>query len=192
MIKVLGISGSPVADSSTEILVKEMLRGAEDSGAETEFVFLNEFEIMPCQACGQTPEKGYCFFSDGMTELYEKFEACDAIVIGSPIYFDSVSAQTKLFIDRTNCFRAIDPEKPGEYTLRMTKKRRGAMILVGGERKQHEFARRVIGGFFIWAGIENLGLVSFSYTGLSKGAAADDEKVMRQAYDMGRRLAEKK
>ncbi|MEZ5357879.1 MAG: flavodoxin family protein [Candidatus Zixiibacteriota bacterium] len=192
MINVLGLTGSPVADSSTEILVKEVLRGAAEKGADTELIYLNEFEIMPCQACGQTPENGYCFFSDGMTELYEKFEACDAIVIGSPIYFDSVSAQTKLFIDRTNCFRSIDPDKPGEYTPRFSQKRRGAIVLVGGEREQFEFARRVIGGFFVWAGIENLGLVSFAYKGFEKGAAAHDKRIMKQAFDMGKKLAAKK
>jgi len=190
--KVIGISGSPVSGSSTEILVEEVLRGAEDKGAETEFIYLNEFEIMPCQACGKNPDNSYCFFSDGMSDLYEKFVSCDAIVIGSPIYFDSVSAQTKLFIDRTNCFRTIDYDNPCEYHLRFDTKRKGAIILVGGERKEYEFARRVIGGFFVWAGIENLGLISYSYNGIEKGTVSRDAKTMKQAFTMGQKLAGKK
>ncbi len=192
MIRVIGLSGSPVSGSSTELLVEEVLRGAETAGAETELIYLNEYEIMPCQACGKNPDNGYCFFSDGMSELYEKFEECDAIVVGSPIYFDSVSAQTKLFIDRTNCFRSIDFDNPGEYHLRFEKKRKGAMVLVGGERKEYEFARRVIGGFFVWAGIENLGLISYAYNGMEKGTVSGDKKLLKQAFEIGRKLAAKK
>ena len=122
MSKILGLSGSPVQGSSTEILVKEILRGAESRGGVSDYIGLNELDIMPCQACGQSPENGYCFFNDGMDIVYEKFDECDYIVVGSPIYFDSVSAQTKLFIDRTNCFRAIAPDKEKTFIQRIEKR----------------------------------------------------------------------
>ncbi|MCK5124768.1 MAG: flavodoxin family protein [candidate division Zixibacteria bacterium] len=188
MTKIIGLSGSPVTGSSTEILVQEVLRGAGETGADTEIIILNEYDIMPCQACGQSPEDGYCFFSDGMDELYSKFIECDAIVMGSPIYFDSVSAQMKLFIDRTNCFRTINPKKPCEFSLRFQKKCKGAIVLVGGEREEYEFARRVIGGFFIWAGVENIGLVTHSNDSLEKGTAADDSLAMQEAFRLGNKL----
>ena len=189
MIRVLGISGSPVAGSSTELIVHEVLKGAVNAGAETDFIYLNELDIMPCQACGQSPEEGYCFFSDGMDEIYKKFDECDAIVIGSPIYFDSVSAQTKLFIDRTNCFRTIDSKKPGVYEPRFTKKRKGLIVLVGGERDIFEFARRVIGGFFVWAGIANQGVIAWSGTGFDKGGVARDSELLAEAFAAGEQLA---
>lgn len=187
--RVLGLSGSPVQGSSTEILIKEVLRGAESRGAKSDYILLNELDIMPCQACGQSPDEGYCFFSDGMDIIYEKFDGCDAVVVGSPIYFDSVSAQTKLFIDRTNCFRALTPDGDKKFIRRVIKKRRGAIILVGGEREDYEHARRVIGGFFVWAGIEPIGMVKYACNNFKKGTAKSNPDLMEKAFDLGIKLA---
>lgn len=188
MSRVLGISGSPVRSGSTDILVHEVLRGAAESGAQTDYISLNELDIMPCQSCGQSPDEGYCFFNDGMDEIYEKFDRCDAIVVGSPIYFDSVSAQTKLFIDRTNCFRAIAPHTPEGFIQRIEKRRKGAIILVGGEREKYEYARRVIGGFFVWANIEPAGLIHYGHSGWNRGGVAQDAAIMLQAFELGQNL----
>ncbi len=188
MTRVLGLCGSPVPGGSTEILVREVLRGAQSRGAEIDFVCLNDQQIMPCQACGKSPEEGYCFFHDGMDEIYEKFDRCHAIVVGSPIYFDSVSAQTKLFIDRTNCFRSLTADHPEKFVSRMTRKRRGVIVLVGGEREKYEPARLVIGGFFVWAGVVPAGMVTFAHEGLEKGMAALDRRVMQEAFNAGAAL----
>ncbi len=185
MSNLLGICGSPVLGSSTEILIREILRGAESVGATSDYISLNELDIMACQACGQSPDDGYCFFNDGMDEIYEKFDQCDAIVVGSPIYFDSVSAQTKLFIDRTNCFRAINPDSPETFIPRITKKRKGAIVLVGGEREVYEHARRVIGGFFVWANIESAGLIHYGHFDWAKGSVVSDSKLLKQGFDLG-------
>lgn len=188
MSNVLGICGSPIRAGSTGILVREILRGAESRGADTDFVFLNELDIMPCQACGQSPEDGYCFFDDGMDEVYERFDRCHAIVVGSPIYFDTVSAQTKLFIDRANCFRAFNLDGPDHFIPRISRRRQGAIVLVGGEREKYEYARRVIGGFFVWANIEPAGLITYAHSSRKKGSAADEPEVLKQAFDLGTRL----
>ncbi len=185
--RVLGISGSPVVGSSTEILVREILRGAESGGARTEYIYLNELDIMPCQACGQSPEEGYCFFDDGMDVIYEKFERCGSIVVGSPIYFDSVSAQTKLFIDRCNCFRAYRPDSK-EIIPRIEKRRKGAIVLVGGEREKYEHARRVIGGFYVWANIVSVGVITHAHDSWEKGSARDDPELLKTAFNLGAEL----
>ncbi|MDD4050413.1 MAG: flavodoxin family protein [candidate division Zixibacteria bacterium] len=190
MSNVLGICGSPIRDGSTDILVREVLRGAQSREAAIDYVFLNDLQIMPCQACGTSPEEGYCFFHDGMDGIYEKFDRCDAIVVGSPVYFDSVSAQTKLFIDRTNCFRTMAPDDPGKFAVRITEKRRGVIVLVGGERETYEPARLVIGGFFVWAGITPSGLITFAHDGFEKGAVAEDHTALSKAFEAGAALVE--
>lgn len=185
---VLGLSGSPVIGSSTELLVREVLKGAESKGAETDYIYLNELDIMPCQACGQSPEEEYCFFHDGMDVIYEKFDRCDAIVVGSPVYFDSVSAQTKLFIDRCNCFRRLNPDGPEKFVERIEKKRKGAIVLVGGERENYEHARRVIGGFYVWANITSVGMITHAYDGFEKGTVTENPETLRQAFENGLKL----
>ncbi|MEE9442054.1 MAG: flavodoxin family protein [candidate division Zixibacteria bacterium] len=188
MTKILGISGSPVIGSSTELLVREVLKGGKAAGAKTKYIYLNELDIMPCQACGESPDDGYCFFNDGMDEVYKAFDWCDAIVIGSPIYFDSVSAQTKLFIDRSNCFRHYRPESPELIIPRIEKRRKGIIILVGGKREKFEPARKVVGGFFVWANVERFGLISYSHSGFEKGSVKKDKKVMKEAFETGQKI----
>lgn len=189
-MNVLGISGSPVIGSSTELLVREILRGAESKGAATDYIFLNELDIMPCQACGRSPDDGYCFFNDGMDVIYEKFDWCDAIVVGSPVYFDSVSAQTKLFIDRCNCFRTYHEDDEQHFIQRIEKRRKGGIVLVGGEREEYEYARRVIGGFYVWVNIESVGLITYAHSSFRKGSVADAPDTLKMAFDMGANLAE--
>jgi multimeric flavodoxin WrbA len=185
---IIGISGSPVIGSSTELLIRQVLKGAESLPAATDYIYLNELDIMPCQACGQSPEDGYCFFNDGMDMVYEKFDKCDALVVGSPIYFDSVSAQTKLFVDRTNCFRYLAPDTDKKFIRRIRKKRKGAIILVGGNPEEYEYARRVIGGFFVWSDIESVGIIRYAYDGFEKGTVSDHPDIMQQAFDLGQKL----
>jgi multimeric flavodoxin WrbA len=169
-------------------MIQEALRGAASQGAVTDYIRLNDLQIIPCQACGQAPEIGYCIFHDGMDKVYERFDWCDSIVIGSPIYFDSVSAQTKLFIDRTNCFRAMNPVGAEPFVQRISKRRAGGIILVGGEADKMEYARRVVGGFFVWANVESIGVVAYAHESFDKGSVALRPDVLRQAFDLGVRL----
>jgi len=87
-----------------EKLVKEILAGAEENGAETKAINLAKLEIKPCKACYACKEEGICVIDDEMQPLYDEIQAADAIVIGSPIYMWEITAQTKLFVDRLMSF----------------------------------------------------------------------------------------
>lgn len=164
MTKILAISGSPVEKASVDILLETVAGGVchiLGKDAVWEFVKLNNLSFVPCQSCGKAPEEGYCFIEDDMTDLYRKIVECDLMLVGSPVYFDTVSAQTKMFIDRCNCFRPadfknIDPDH--NFIKKFDRKRPAAMILVGGERGWFEGARRVIAGFFKWLGFVDEGV----------------------------------
>jgi multimeric flavodoxin WrbA len=99
-MKILGIVGSPRKNGNTEILMKEALRVARDAGCETEMFLMSEKQVAPCDACGTCFEVGSCVVQDDMQELYELMERSEGIIIGSPVYFGSVSAQTKAIMDR--------------------------------------------------------------------------------------------
>ncbi len=112
MIKILVLSASPVEGSSTDILLHTIASSLKVSlpqknNAQVSFIKLNELEIKPCQACGESPSPKICFY-DEIEDLYKQIEECDFLLFGSPVYFDSVSAQAKLLIDRCNCFRPPD------------------------------------------------------------------------------------
>ena len=106
-LKVVGIVGSPRKGMNTDTLVTKVLEGALSGGAETEKIYLNDLEIKPCQACDRSPAPDYCFYKDGMEIIYNLLETADALVIGTPAYYGSVSAQLKLLLDRSNCLSEI-------------------------------------------------------------------------------------
>jgi multimeric flavodoxin WrbA len=99
-MRILGIVGSPRKNGNTEILMNEALKVARDAGCETEIFRMSERQVAPCDACGSCFEVGSCVVQDDMQDLYGMMERADGIIIGSPVYFGSVSAQTKAIMDR--------------------------------------------------------------------------------------------
>lgn len=108
-MKVVGFVGSPRKKGNTARLVNEVLRGAQEGGAETKLYFLNEMNIKGCQACYacKKPE-GVCIQKDDMAPLYDEIKNTDAVVVGTPVYMFQMTGQTKLFVDRLFAFLNSD------------------------------------------------------------------------------------
>jgi multimeric flavodoxin WrbA len=100
-MKILGINGSPRGSKSqTLLLVEAVLDGAKAFGADVELVDVCKLKIDYCNACGVCYAKGRCVHKDDFEGLYQKILDCDGLVLGSPDYFRSVTAQMKTLIDR--------------------------------------------------------------------------------------------
>ena len=102
---VIAFNGSPRKDGTTATLLKKSLEGAASKGAETEFIQLNRLRMKGCQACFECKKRGgksygKCSQKDDMTPLYLRIEQCDALFIGSPIYFGTITAPAKMFVER--------------------------------------------------------------------------------------------
>ncbi len=103
-MKILGISASPRGSRSQTLrLVNAVLKGARSKGCEVELVDLCKLNIEYCNACGICHRKGKCYKKDDFQALYRKILAADGLVMGSPNYFMSVTAQMKTLIDRMAC-----------------------------------------------------------------------------------------
>lgn len=100
MKRVVAFIGSPRKDGNTSSIVGEVVRGAKEAGAETKVYNLNDMNIKPCQSCFYCRGVAGCSIKDDMQLIYDDIKEADAIVIGSPIYFGQVTAQTKLLMDR--------------------------------------------------------------------------------------------
>lgn len=187
---IVGISGSPTPLSSTDILIEQALKGAAMAGFKTAFYRLNEMNILPCQACGKSPEPSLCFFEDDALGLLERIARAHAVILGSPIFFDSVSAQTKLFIDRSNCLRPADFATPDRQAFKepLFRGKRGGIILVAGDYGRFEASLKVMRAFFIWAGIEISFELKFTSKTLNTGEAGLDESIMAEATECGIKL----
>jgi multimeric flavodoxin WrbA len=98
--RMLGIVGSPRRGGNTEILVDEVLRGAEEAGALVEKVILSKLNIAPCRACDTCRKAGQCAQRDDMPALLEKMKRSQVWVLGTPVYWWGPTAQFKAFLDR--------------------------------------------------------------------------------------------
>jgi multimeric flavodoxin WrbA len=187
---IIGISGSATPDSSTDTLVKEVLRGVTDDKSKKRFFRLNEMRVLPCQACGKSPEPDYCFFHDDAYQLLHQAAGADIIILGSPIYFDSVSAQTKLFIDRSNCLRPADFSDRNVQKFRQPrlKGKQGGIVLVAGNYGKFDSALKTMRAFFIWAGIEIKFELTYQTKSLEIGEAAVDTAILLKANQFGKML----
>ncbi|MFC2149695.1 flavodoxin family protein [Candidatus Auribacterota bacterium] len=119
-MKVLAICGSPRGEGScTARMLRPLVEGMKEAGAEADIVFLSKHDIKHCTGCftcwGKTP--GKCVHNDDVAPLLEKFIHADMIVFGSPLYHFHVSGIMKDFIDRTlpiyEPWLIEDPHRPG-------------------------------------------------------------------------------
>jgi multimeric flavodoxin WrbA len=100
-VKILGLSCSPRKQGNTVALLEEALKGAKQEGAEVELYSVSGKKIEPCDGCWTCMEKGECHIKDDMQDIYKKLLEADGIIFGTPIFCQSMAAQTKAIIDRT-------------------------------------------------------------------------------------------
>jgi multimeric flavodoxin WrbA len=95
-MKVLGIVAGPRKNGNTAKLVEEVINGAKEAGHKTYLFYLSEMQISPLKA----DLDGYVYPNDDFEELMPHLETMDALILGTPVYYDHVSTRAKLFIDR--------------------------------------------------------------------------------------------
>ena len=101
MKKVLILSGSPRRGGNSDTLCDEFKKGAIEAGNEVEKIFVTGKNIAYCKGCYACKDTGVCVIRDDMAEVLQKMLDADVIVLSSPVYFYSISAQLKAVIDRT-------------------------------------------------------------------------------------------
>ena len=99
-MNVLIINGSPRVGGNTSIALKEMEQVFAQEGIETETIQVGGKDIRGCIACGTCFTRGKCVFDDLVNQTAPKFEACDGLVIASPVYYASANGTLISFLDR--------------------------------------------------------------------------------------------
>jgi len=99
-MKVLLINGSPKANGNTALALKEMEQIFAENGVETELIHVGNQAVRGCVACGYCYEHGKCSIDDLVNEVAPKFEACDGLVVASPVYYASANSTLTAFLDR--------------------------------------------------------------------------------------------
>lgn len=99
-MKVLMINGSPNAKGNTYIALHEMEKIFAQENIETEILHIGHRDIRGCIGCRKCRETGKCVFDDIVNETAPKFEACDGLVVGSPVYYASANATLVAYLTR--------------------------------------------------------------------------------------------
>lgn len=124
-MKVLLINGSPHSSGSTYTALHEMEQIFHENGIETEMIHVGNREIRGCVACRSCKQKGKCVFDDLVNETAPKFEECDGLVVGSPVYFASANATLIAFLDRL--FYSTNFDKTMKVGASVVSARRGGL-----------------------------------------------------------------
>lgn len=181
-IKILAIIGSPRKGGNTDVLVEKVLEGAKSSGAEIQGkIYLTDLKINPCISCFSCMSKDEveCVQDDDMKDLYKKMLDTDCLILGTPIYWYSCTAQFKAFMDRW----VANIDSKSNFAL---KGKSGLLITAYEEPKAAQPARFLIAQMqhsFHWAGMRFLGTVEAS--AFQAGEVKNDEEALAKAYEMG-------
>jgi len=181
---ILILKGSPRERGNSSTLADQVAAGARAAGAEVESVWLHGLDIQPCTACnGCGIPGGRCVVQDDMQALYPKLAAADAIVLASPVYWFTMSAQLKTCIDRWYGFQGTNwQELQGKRFGVVLAYGDASLTSSGGINAVHTFESmcRYLRG-------EIVGIVHGSLSGV--GDAEKKPALMREAQKLGEKLA---
>ncbi len=183
--RVMIVKGSPRKKGNSSILADRVAAGAKAGGATVEAVTLHDMNIKPCNAC-DVCRRGKdidCVLDDDMQKLYPKLRNADAIVVASPIYWFTISAQTKLFMDR---WYALG----GDEGYALAGKRFGIVLTYADADPFSSGAVNALRTFQDALNFIGAKIVGMVYGSAWKaGEIRKNRKVMKEAYDLGKKLA---
>jgi multimeric flavodoxin WrbA len=174
-MRVLGILGSPHTQGNTVLLLDAVLAGAAAAGAETDKVNLAGLTLDYCVACGRCYSRGECFHDDDVETIKEKLAAADGIVLASPNYINSVTAQLKTVMDRCSL----------QIHCQMWQGKYGAAVATAGGSEEEAVAEYA-NHFLRICGAQTVGAATARGAGV--GALADQEAALARAEALGRDL----
>ncbi len=177
-MKVLLINGSPHATGSTYTALYEMEKVFVQEGIETELVQVGNKDVRGCIACGTCGTKGKCVFDDVVNELADKFEKCDGLVVGSPVYYASANATLIAVLDRL--FYSSHFDKTMKVGAAVASARRGGLTATFDElNKYFTISGMPVASGQYWNGIH----------GSNASDAVQDEEGMQQMRTLARNMS---
>lgn len=100
MTDILAVYGSPRRKGNTSLLLQKAVEGARGAGAQVDEVVLRDLKMSPCLEIYGCLKTGRCAIKDDFQAVYDQIEECKGLILASPIFFYTVSAHTKILMDR--------------------------------------------------------------------------------------------
>jgi multimeric flavodoxin WrbA len=140
----VGIAGSPRKRGNSSSLLRAYLEGVSSQGFKTEFNYLNGMLFRGCQACDRCVQGKLCSVKDDLNRIFPVLQKAHIWALASPIYYDGVSGQLKMFFDRLR-FTTYDPYK-------LKGPRRGILMVTYEDDKKKEYFETAsqLANYFTW------------------------------------------
>lgn len=129
MKNILVLVGSGQKNGNTNKLADAFIKGATEAGHNVKNVFLGDKQINGCLGCNACQKNNICILKDDMQDIYPIFDQCDTVVLASPLYFWTISARIKIFVERL--YARWDWGAENEATITMPK--RDCVLLMTAE-----------------------------------------------------------
>lgn len=176
--KIVVISSSPRVGGNSDLLCDQFVKGAQEAGHDVEKINLATLKINPCRSCYACRDSQRCVQNDDTRPVINAMLNADIIVLASPVYFYSISAQLKALFDRSIVIFPHLTNKKFYYILTMAddnvEKFNGPLTALRGFLECYE-------------GSDEAGMVCCA--GVYDFAEVRDKPEMQQAYDMGKKIS---
>ena len=189
MIEIAAVYGSPRRRGNTALLLKQAVAGARDAGARVTEIVLRDLKISPCLEIYGCQETGRCVIKDDYGQIEDMLQRIDGLMLASPIFFYTVSAHTKILMDRCNSLWVkkywVDKQPFGQKHY----PRKGLFISVGSTNGKRLFDGAVLSVTYFMDALDMELWQSLLYRGIeTEGQISDHPSHLQAAYDAGQGL----
>jgi multimeric flavodoxin WrbA len=189
--KIVAVYGSPRRNGNTATLLMQAVKGASDAGARVEEIVLRDLKMSPCLEIYGCNKAGECRLKDDFQKARDQILACRGLMLASPVFFYTVSAHTKILMDR---FQSLWVKKNRvEKTERNQKKasRQGLFIAAGATRGKKLFDGMLLSLRYFFDVIDMQLWKALLYRGLDfEGDVLKHPEYLNEAYQAGKEFAE--
>ena len=188
--RIVAVYGSPRRKGNTSRLLKQAVLGAKEAGARVQEFVLRDLKVSPCLEIYGCKKTGHCVIKDDFQAVLDQMLAAEGLILASPIFFYSISAQTKAFIDRCQSLWVkkywIDKVPFGQPNT----KRKGLFISVGASQGKKLFDGALMTVEYFYDVLAMELHRSLLYRGLDfEGDILKHPDYLEEAFDAGKALA---
>jgi len=190
--KVLGVGGSPRKNGNSDVLLKQVLKGAGQENTECSRIQLRDIQFQGCIGCEQCRKDKICTgLTDGMTLIYSRVIASKGLVLVSPTHNYNITSWMKAFIDRLYCFYNFENTRPRAWSSQLAGQGRKAVLAAVCEQENERDM-----GFTLEAmriPVEALGYQVIGEQAVfrifDRGRVKEDRASLEKAFTLGKDLA---
>jgi multimeric flavodoxin WrbA len=191
MIEIAAVYGSPRRRGNTSLLLKQAVAGADDAGAHVTEIVLRDLKISPCLEIYGCKKGAGCVIRDDFKTVESLFQRVDGLMLASPIFFYSVSAHTKILMDRCNSLWVqkywLEKKPFGQQHY----PRKGLFISVGSTRGKRLFDGALLSVKYFMDALDMELWNTLLYREIeTEGQIREHPSAMQEAYDAGHDLVQ--